>query len=84
MKLSPFPDASVDTVVSSLAIHNIPLREERVQALGEMVRVLKPGGRVAILDILHVSDYAKELRRRGIEEVELSGMNFLCACRRAT
>jgi len=73
----PIPDASVDTVVSSLAIHNIPSREERVRALGEMVRVLKPGGRVAILDILHVSDYAKELRRRGIEEVELSGMNFL-------
>lgn len=73
----PFADASMDTVVSSLAIHNIPSREERSQALGEIVRVLKPGGRVAILDILHAGDYAKELQRRGLEDVTLSGLNLL-------
>ena len=58
----PMADASIDTIVSSLAIHNIPNREEREQAIAEMVRVLKPGGHVAILDILHTGTYAKELQ----------------------
>jgi arsenite methyltransferase len=73
----PFADSSIDTVVSSLVIHNIPSRGDRLVALGEMARVLKPGGHVAILDILHAGDYAKELRLRGLEEVKLSGLNFL-------
>ena len=36
--------ANYDVVMSSLAIHNIPEREEREQAVREMWRVLKPGG----------------------------------------
>jgi arsenite methyltransferase len=73
----PLPDASVDTVVSSLAIHNIPSRPERVKALAEIVRVLKPGGHVAILDILHTSNYAKEFQRMGLHDVKLSGLSLL-------
>jgi ubiquinone/menaquinone biosynthesis C-methylase UbiE len=49
----PFPDASFDVVVSSLALHNIYDRKERESALGEIARVLKPGGHAAILDIRH-------------------------------
>lgn len=73
----PLPDASVDTVVSSLAIHNIPSRPERVKALAEIVRVLKPGGHTAIFDILYTADYAKELQRLGLEDVKLSGLSLL-------
>ena len=73
----PIADATIDTVLSSLAIHNIPTREDRVQALSEIVRVLKPGGRLAILDILHTASYAKELQKRGLEDVQLSGLNLL-------
>ena len=73
----PQPDASVDTIVSSLAIHNIPSRDDRLKALAEMVRVLKPGGHVAILDILHTADYAKELQRLGLQDVKLSGLSLL-------
>ena len=73
----PMADATIDTVVSSLAIHNIPSREEREQALSEMARVLKPGGHVAILDILHTATYAKELQKRGFTDVNLSGLNLL-------
>ncbi len=73
----PMADASIDTIVSSLVIHNIPSREEREQALAEIVRVLKPGGHVAILDILHTGAYAKELQKRGFTDVNLSGLNLL-------
>jgi len=47
----PFPDASFDVVVSSLALHNISDLGERNQAFAEIIRVLKPGGRVGMIDI---------------------------------
>jgi len=38
---------------SSLALHNIYNAKEREQALGEIARVLKPGGHAAIFDVRH-------------------------------
>ena len=49
----PFADASFDAVISMTVIHNIPSRDARDQALRELVRVLKPGGRIALFDLLH-------------------------------
>jgi arsenite methyltransferase len=46
----PFDEQTFDVVVSSMALHNIPGAVGRAAAVGEIVRVLKPGGRVAILD----------------------------------
>lgn len=65
MRALPLPDASVDVVVSSLAIHNLPSAVERERAVVEIVRVLRAGGRVALLDIAHVADYARVLRANG-------------------
>lgn len=45
----PFPDASFDAVVSSLAVHHIPA-DARPAAIGEMFRVLRPGGRLLIAE----------------------------------
>ena len=72
-----YPDKSYDVVVSSLAIHNIPGHTERDQAVREMWRVLKPGGRLLIFDIFHTGDYARVLRESGAQDVELSGLSFL-------
>jgi ubiquinone/menaquinone biosynthesis C-methylase UbiE len=43
----PFDDASFDTVVCALSLCTIP---SPVAALGEMRRVLRPGGRLLLLD----------------------------------
>ena len=45
MRKIPFPDGSFDVVVSSQAIHNIYDSAGRAQAIGEIARVLAPGGR---------------------------------------
>jgi arsenite methyltransferase len=66
----PFPDASFDVVISSLALHNIYQREERDQALREIARVLKPGGHVAIVDIQHTDEYERILRESGVADVK--------------
>ncbi len=72
MQELPFEDSSFDAVVASLAIHNIPNREGRRKAIREIVRVLKPGGQVALMDIKSVGLYAEELRRAGMKDVRIS------------
>ena len=66
----PFANESFDVVLSSLAIHNIEERDERSQAIAEMVRVLKPGGRLALFDIRHTGEYARQLQQLGLAEVK--------------
>ncbi len=65
MRALPFPDATFDVVVSSLAIHNIPSNTDRAQAVAEAWRVLKPGGHLAIADIRATARYVETLRALG-------------------
>jgi arsenite methyltransferase len=69
MTALPFPDASFDLVVSSLAIHNLPNNQARRSAIDEAVRVLRPGGRVVIADIGFTRLYATRLRDCGMADV---------------
>ena len=64
----PFPDASFDVVLSSMALHNIYNAGERQTALREIARVLAPGGRVLIVDVRHLSKYAATLRDAGLTD----------------
>jgi len=70
MRALPYPDATFDLVVSSLAIHNIRSNADRKQAIAECFRVLKPGGRIVIADIRATSLYADALRALGASNVE--------------
>ena len=65
MRQLPFPDASFDVVVSSLAIHNISSNDDRKKAIAEAYRVLKPGGRLTIADIRATRIYEEALRSLG-------------------
>jgi SAM-dependent methyltransferase len=77
----PFADGSFDVVLSSWAIHNIYNRPGCDQAVRDMVRVLKPGGRLALADVRHGGAYAAVLRSAGMDQVRLSWPE--CSWRRA-
>jgi SAM-dependent methyltransferase len=78
----PFSDASFDAVISMTVLHNIPSRRGRDQALRELVRVLKPGGRIAIFDLMHTASYREILGQAGMEVRDLGrDLLWLLPCR---
>jgi ubiquinone/menaquinone biosynthesis C-methylase UbiE len=76
MRAMPFPDASFDAVISSLAIHNVAEAEGRERACFEIARVLRPGGRVAILDLAATGAYVLALEDAGLVDVARSKRSF--------
>lgn len=70
----PFEDASFDVVVSSIAVHNIRDPAERTRAIEEAARVLRPDGRLAIVDMRAARQYAVALRRLGWQRVTVHSL----------
>jgi len=64
----PFNDASFDVIMSSGALHHISRdRAEHEQAINEMLRVLKPNGQIALMDITHmIEGYASNMKAKGV------------------
>jgi ubiquinone/menaquinone biosynthesis C-methylase UbiE len=54
----PVPDASVDAVISNGVI-NLSFRKRRV--VQEMFRVLRPGGRISITDIVSAKQLSQSI-----------------------
>jgi len=65
----PFGDASFDVVVSSGALHHIGRdHADHELAINEILRVLKPGGKIALMDIVHmVEGYTANMKTKGID-----------------
>jgi len=72
-----YPDNHYDVVTSSLALHNIPEQEDRAQAVREMFRVLKPGGKLAVFDLFRTGEYIQVLNAAGAKEMTVSKTTFL-------
>jgi arsenite methyltransferase len=70
MRSLPYPDATFDLVVSSLAIHNIRSNADRKRAIVEGFRVLKPGGRMVVADIRATAIYESALRMLSASNVQ--------------
>jgi len=56
----PFPDASVDVVVSNGVLNLVP---EKDKAFAEIRRVLRPGGRLQLADIVLDAELGEDVRR---------------------
>lgn len=76
MTALPLADGSVDVVVSNLAIHNIDGHAGRRRALDEAVRVLRPGGRLAIADLWETRRHADRLRDLGWRDVRRRNLGW--------
>jgi SAM-dependent methyltransferase len=75
-----FPENNFDVAVSFTAIHHLPESDWQDQAVREMYRVLRPGGRILIFDTFHTGRYAEVLRECGAADIALSPWGVLwCA-----
>jgi len=72
-----FPPNNFDVVVSFAALHRLADDHERDQAVSEMLRVLKPAGRLLIFDTAETGYLAQRLRASGAQDVALSPWKFL-------
>lgn len=56
------PSSSADCIISNCVINLVPPQEKHL-VFGEMFRLLKPGGRVAVSDILAKKEFPADLQR---------------------
>jgi ubiquinone/menaquinone biosynthesis C-methylase UbiE len=75
----PFPDAQFDVVLSTVMLHHLR-RAVREQSVGEMHRVLKPGGRLLIVDFGRIPSKRRGLmahfhRHGGVKLSDLAGLS---------
>ncbi|KAK6134502.1 hypothetical protein DH2020_031736 [Rehmannia glutinosa] len=77
----PFSDSYFDVVVSAVFLHTVgkefgpkssAAAAERMRVLGEVVRVLKPGGVGVVWDLVHVPEYVQRLNELKMEEIRVS------------
>ncbi|NJE60296.1 class I SAM-dependent methyltransferase [Thermococcus sp. 21S7] len=54
----PLQDGVADTVITTYAFHHVP-DGEKEDAIKEMLRILKPGGRIVIADVMFESEEEK-------------------------
>ena len=76
MTALPFRSESFDVIVSNVAVHNIRGIPRRLDAVGEAVRVLRPGGRLLLADLRSTRAYAAHLASLGMSDVRRRGLGW--------
>ncbi|HEY6271971.1 MAG TPA: class I SAM-dependent methyltransferase [Terriglobales bacterium] len=76
MTTLPFEDSTFDLVLSSLAIHNVRGWAGRDQAIEQVVRVLRPGGRLMIADLWATRQYSLCLAKLGMANISRRGLGW--------
>ena len=71
MRELPFTNQSFDVVVSNWVVHNLDDINDRRKALVEMLRVLKPNGKILLTDIENREEYLAEFKSQGCKELKL-------------
>lgn len=72
----PFADDTFDLVISNLVLHNIASAEGRRTAVDEAVRVLRPGGRLVIGDLMATGRYRARLNELGLSDVHRRNLGW--------
>lgn len=72
----PFPDQTFDVVLSTFMLHHLPDEIKR-QGVAEILRVLKAGGRLLIVDFAHTESKEHRSERFGAGEMGLQDVPSL-------
>jgi arsenite methyltransferase len=64
----PFDDDTFDVVVSNFVVHEMDSGADRERMLREIVRVLKPGGQLALVDFIFTGTAARLLQSYGARD----------------
>jgi arsenite methyltransferase len=72
----PFADNTFDLVISNIAVHNIPPAAGRRAAIDEAVRVLRPGGRLAIADLWATNRHYSRLHELAVSDVQRRNLGW--------
>lgn len=72
----PFSANTFDLVVSNVAIHNLRGVVDRITAIDEAVRVLRPGGRLVVADLSNTRVYAKRLGELGMARIDRRSLGW--------
>jgi SAM-dependent methyltransferase len=72
-----YPAENFDVAISGSALHFFDDEPDRDQAVRELYRVVKPGGKLLIFDISYVGRYAQILRECGASDVNVTSAGFL-------